>query len=266
MCLLLKRPVGDRIPLSRGAILTGRRHLLQAGNRTGSLSPGKCRDKRERAEAEDDQIGRPIGLKKPESAVPTPARQRVANPRQGDFAKPDCGNLGGRPASRLRHQHASGPISSNSDIIARHALTTARLACPLGRLSGRSRASWRTAFGTEDRLVRRRICREGPPRSRPSSCDKRYRISRQAALLPPERCRLIGATPLDHAIAASVLSRLEPRELPRPHRSAFLRAQRAGLPIAACRAAWQRRARDLAVRAVFLAGVRAPASARDRSV
>ena len=25
----------------------------------------------------------------------------MANPRQGDFAKPDCGNAGGRPASRL---------------------------------------------------------------------------------------------------------------------------------------------------------------------
>jgi len=24
--------------------------------------------------------------------IPTPAKWRVANPRQGDFAKPDCGN------------------------------------------------------------------------------------------------------------------------------------------------------------------------------
>ena len=32
---------------------------------------------------------------------PAPASLRVASPRQGDFAKPDCGNEGERPASRL---------------------------------------------------------------------------------------------------------------------------------------------------------------------
>ena len=45
--------------------------------------------------------GAPIG-KKTGVGEPAPARLRVANPRQGDFAKPDCENEGGRPASRLR--------------------------------------------------------------------------------------------------------------------------------------------------------------------
>src|SRR5438067_1177844 len=36
---------------------------------------------------------------------PTPARQRVANPRQGDFAKPDCEKSGERPATHLIGKH-----------------------------------------------------------------------------------------------------------------------------------------------------------------
>lgn len=40
------------------------------------------------------------GKKAPASDLPTPARLRVANPRQGDYAKPDCRRLGERPAAR----------------------------------------------------------------------------------------------------------------------------------------------------------------------
>jgi hypothetical protein len=51
-----------------------------------------------------------VPQKKPASAIADTGRLRVANPRQGDFAKPDCGECGRRPAAHLREIRVASEI------------------------------------------------------------------------------------------------------------------------------------------------------------
>src|SRR6516164_9477552 len=68
------------------------------------IDPVKARSQRDVRRAEIRELSEKKNRRRRQ---PTPARLRVANPRQGDFAKPDCKIRGECPAPRLSGQTRS---------------------------------------------------------------------------------------------------------------------------------------------------------------
>ena len=143
------------------------------------------------------------------AGLPAPVRLRVANPRQGDFAKPDCKKR--RRASGIPPTQFTGEqtdLFQHSD----EGFGCCAVSCPFGYCSTRYR--------------------NGASRWRDRPSDRCW------------RCRSTGVMPYDLVRGANGLSQLEHREPRQLRRNSFPPVQRAELPVSDPSGGWLARPRS----------------------